>query len=59
MTVATLLATSLLQDQGIRDTVVMLPAQRDLMETLAVSGQFVVSIVVVVLLGAIVLALVA
>lgn len=59
MTVATLLATSLLQDQGIRDTVVMLPAQRDLMETLAVGGQFVVSIVVVVLLGAIVLALVA
>jgi methyl-accepting chemotaxis protein len=59
MTVATWLAISVLQDQGIRDTVVMIPAQRDLMETLAVGGQFVVSIVVVVLLGAIVFALVA
>ena len=51
----------MLQDQGIRDTVVMIaaPADRSLMETLAVGGQFVVSVVVMVLLGAIVFVLLA
>lgn len=51
----------MLQDQGVRDTVVMIPAaaERGLMETLAVTGQFAVSVVVLVLLGAIVFVLLA
>ena len=49
----------ILQDQGIRDTVVMIPAQQGFMETLAVTGQFVVSLVVLVLLGAVVFVLLA
>ena len=51
----------LLQDQaaGVRDTVVMIPAERGFMETLAVTGQFVVSLVVLVLLGAVVFVLLA
>jgi len=49
----------LLQDQGVRDTVVMIPAARGFMETLAVTGQFVVSLVVLVLLGAVVFVLLA
>lgn len=51
----------MLQDQGIRDTVVMIaaPTERSLMETLAVTGQFIVSLVVMVLLGAIVFVLLA
>jgi hypothetical protein len=49
----------MLQDQAIRDTVVMIPAQRGFMETLAVTGQFVVSLVVLVLLGAVVFVLLA
>jgi hypothetical protein len=49
----------LLQDQAIRDTVVMIPAQRGFMETLAMTGQFVVSLVVLVLLGAVVYMLLA
>ena len=49
----------LLQDQAIRDTVVMVPAQRGFMETLASTGQFVVSLVVLVLLGAVVYVLLA
>ena len=49
----------LLQDQAIRDTVVMIPAQRGFMETLAMTGQFVVSLVVLVLLGAVVYVLLA
>jgi hypothetical protein len=49
----------LLQDQAIRDTVVMIPAQRGFMETLAMTGQFVVSLVVLVLLGAVVYVLIA
>ena len=51
----------MLQDQGIRDTVVMIQAaaDRSLMETLAVTGQFVVSLVVLVLLGAVVFVLLA
>jgi len=51
----------MLQDQGVRDTVVMIPAaaERGLMETLAVTGQFAVSVVVLVLLGAIVFVLIA
>lgn len=54
------LAISLmLQDQGVRDTVVMIPAERGFMETLAVTGQFVVSLVVLVLLGAVVFVLLA
>ena len=51
--------TLLLQDQAIRDTVVMIPAQRGFMETLAMTGQFVVSLVVLVLLGAVVYVLLA
>ena len=54
------LAISLvLQDQGVRDTVVMIPADRGFMATLAVTGQFVVSLVVLVLLGAVVFVLLA
>lgn len=51
----------MLQDQGvgIPDTVVMIPADRGFMETLAVGGQFAVSVVVLVLLGAIVFVLLA
>ncbi len=51
----------MLQDQGIRDTVVMIPAatERSLIENLAVGGQFVVSLVVMVLLAAIVFVLLA
>jgi hypothetical protein len=51
----------MLQGQGIRDTVVMIPAatERSFMETLAVGGQFVVSLVVLVLLGAVVFVLLA
>jgi methyl-accepting chemotaxis protein len=45
--------------QGIRDTVVMIPADRGFMETLAVTGQFIVSLVVLVLLGAVVFVLLA
>lgn len=48
-----------LQDQGVRDTVVMIPADRGFMATLAVTGQFVVSLVVLVLLGAVVFVLLA
>ena len=62
MSVAASLGISLmLQDQGIRDTVVMIQAATDrgLMETLAVTGQFVVSLVVLVLLGAVVFVLLA
>jgi hypothetical protein len=62
MSVATSLGISLmLQDQGVRDTVVMIQAatERSLMETLAVTGQFVVSLVVLVLLGAVVFVLLA
>jgi hypothetical protein len=54
------LAISLmLQVQGVRDTVVMIPADRGFMATLAVTGQFVVSLVVLVLLGAVVFVLLA
>jgi methyl-accepting chemotaxis protein len=49
----------MLQDQAIRDTVVMIQAERGFMETLAVTGQFVVSLVVLVLLGAVVFVLLA
>ena len=51
----------MLQDQGggVRDTVVMIPVERGFMETLAVTGQFVVSLVVLVLLGAVVFVLLA
>ena len=51
----------LLQDQAgaVRDTVVMIAAGRGFMETLAVTGQFVVSLVVLVLLGAVVFVLLA
>ena len=62
MSVATSLGISLmLQGQGVRDTVVMIQAatDRSLMETLAVTGQFVVSLVVLVLLGAVVFVLIA
>lgn len=60
MSVASSLAFSLvLQDQAIRDTVVMIPAERGLMETLAVGGQFVVSLVVLALLAAVVFVLLA
>ena len=54
------LAISLiLQDQGVRDTVVMIPAARSFMETLAVTGQFLVSLVVLGLLAAVVFVLIA
>jgi methyl-accepting chemotaxis protein len=62
MILATSLGISLmLQDQGLRDTVVMIPAvaERGLMETLAVVGQFAVSLVVLALLGAVVFVLLA
>jgi len=62
MSVAFSLGISLmLQDQGTRDTVVMIPvaAERSLMETLAVSGQFAVSIIVLILLAAVVFVLIA
>ena len=49
----------ILQDPAIRDTVVMIPAQRGIMETLASTGQFVVSLVVLILLGAVVFVLLA
>jgi hypothetical protein len=49
----------MLQDQGVRDTVVMIPADRGFMETLAVTGQFVVSLFVLLLLGAVVFVLLA
>ena len=58
MSFAWSLGVSLIQDQAIRDTVVMIPA-RGFMETLAITGQFVVSIVVLVLLGAVVFVLLA
>ncbi len=47
-----------LQDQATRDTVVMVPA-RGLMESITVVGQFIVSLVVLALLGAIVFVLLA
>ena len=58
---SSLLISLMLQDQGVRDTVVMIPAaaERGLMETLAVTGQFAVSVVVLVLLGALVWVLLA
>ena len=62
MSVATSLGISLmLQGQGVRDTVVMIQAATDrgLMETIAVTGQFLVSLVVLVLLGAVVFVLLA
>ena len=51
----------LLQDQGIRDTVVMIPAaaEQSLMQTLSAGGQFAVSVIVLILLGAIVFVLLA
>jgi methyl-accepting chemotaxis protein len=49
----------MLQDQAIRDTVVMIQGDRGVMETIAVGGQFVVSLVVLVLLGAVVFVLLA
>jgi methyl-accepting chemotaxis protein len=49
----------MVQDQGVRDTVVMIPAARGFMETMAVTGQFVVSLFVLILLGAIVFVLLA
>lgn len=52
MIVGTSLAISLLlQNQGIRDTVVMIPSNRGLIETLALGGQFVMSVIMVILLG--------
>jgi methyl-accepting chemotaxis protein len=62
MSVAWSLGISLLlQDQGIRDTVVMIPAaaERSLMQNLSAGGQFAVSVIVLVLLGAIVFVLLA
>ena len=54
MSAATSLGILLSLQDGIRDTVVMIPAERGVMETLAVTGQFVVSLIVLVLLGALV-----
>ena len=63
MSVAWSLGISLMlqQDPGIRDTVVMIPAaaEKSVMETLAATGQFAVSLVVLILLGAIVFVLIA
>ena len=59
MSAATSLGILLSLQDGVRDTVVMIPADRGLMETLAVTGQFVVSLIVLVLLGALVFMLVA
>lgn len=51
----------MVQDQGIRDTVVMIPAavERGVMENLAATGQFVVSLVVLILLAALIFLLLA
>ena len=62
MSIAWSLGISLMfQDQGIRDTVVMIPAvaQRSAMEALASVGQFAVSVVVLILLAALVYVLLA
>ena len=62
MSIPSLLGFSLmLQDQGVRDTVVMIPAavDRSFWENLAAGGQFAVSLVVLVLLAAVVIVLVA
>lgn len=48
-----------LQSQGVRDTVVMIPAEQGFMATLAMTGQFVVSLVVLILLAAVVFVLLA
>ncbi|HEX6316701.1 MAG TPA: hypothetical protein VFZ73_17640 [Gemmatimonadaceae bacterium] len=56
MSVTSLGVALILQDQAIRDTVVMIPA-RGFLETVAVTGQFVVSLVVLVLVGAVVIVL--
>lgn len=49
----------MMQDQGLRDTVVMVAADGGAMQTIAVVGQFAVSLVVLVLLGAVVFVLLA
>lgn len=59
MSVATSLGIFLILQDGVRDTVVMIPAERGVMETLAITGQFVVSLIVLILLAALVFMLVA
>lgn len=59
MSAATSLGILLILQDGVRDTVVMIPAERGVMETLAVTGQFAVSLIVLILLGALVYMLVA
>jgi hypothetical protein len=59
MGAATSLGILLILQDGVRDTVVMVPAERGVMETLAVTGQFAVSLIVLILLGALVYMLVA
>ena len=59
MSVATSLGISLVLQAGVRDTVVMIPASRGLIETVAMTGQFLVSILVLILLGGLLLQLVA
>jgi hypothetical protein len=59
MSIATSLGISLILQDGVRDTVVMIPAERGVMETLAVTGQFAVSIIVLILLAALVYMLLA
>jgi hypothetical protein len=55
MSIATSLGISLvLQDQAIRDTVVMIPADRGVLGVLAVTGQFAVSVVALGLAGTLV-----
>lgn len=49
----------ILQDQGIRDTVVMVAPERSVLETFVAVGQFTVSLVVLVLLAAVVFVLLA
>ena len=59
MSIATSLGISLVLQAGVRDTVVMIPASRGLIETVAMTGQFLVSILVLILLGGLLLQLVA
>lgn len=59
MSAATSLGILLILQDAVRDTVVMIPADRGVMETLAVTGQFAVSLVVLILLGALVYMLLA
>ena len=59
MHVTTSLGMAAVLQDGMRDTVVMIAADRGVMETIAVTGQFIVSLIVLILLGALVFMLIA